>query len=233
MAILSIFGINPKPVDPSEPEIPIGNDIVKIVEYYNNAANATKAYTGTMTLDIIKGASSKITETSFPNAAKNIANKMIPNDYPTGERFKVTNGKSGDRSISKMLPIEGNAKMSTLSASGVASATCTKSVNGLCKVIIKLKEENVDSLYKLPANHSSCMACLDISENDLKPFVCKDCNVCYLGGTIEAIINQDGLLAAFDEYNPLRITGTLSWTAITGTAAVDACYRRTVKFHYA
>ncbi len=215
----------------SSSSVPVGTDISKIVSYYNKAANDTKAYKGTMKLDITQGATTKITETSFPKAAMNIANKMLPNDYPTKKNYTVSNGKAGDKDISKILPIEGNAKMSTLAASGVASASCVKG-NGGYKVVIKLKPESVNSFSKQPVNHASCMACLDMSDEDLKPFVCENCNINYQGGTITAIINEKGLLTGFDAYNPMHITGTLSWTAIKGTATIDASWRRTVKFAY-
>ncbi len=215
---------------------PVGTDIAKVVAYYNKVANATKAYSGKMTFKAKQGASTKITDTSFPKAAMTIANGMLPNDYPSDGSFNknyvFTNGKAADgTSINKVLPIEGEGVMSKLSASGVASAKCAKSGNGY-KIEIKLKPESTNSFSKQPDNHKACMNCLDMTDDDLKPFTCENCNIGYQGGTIMAVVNDKGLLTEFHAYNPMHITGTLKWTAISGTAVIDANWRRDAYMTY-
>ena len=91
--------------------------VEEIVEIYNTAANKTKAYTGTMKLHAVQGASAKIVETSFPNAVVSMANGLLPNDYPTEKDYEITDGKdkaSGDRIEDLLLPIEDSKKMSEL-----------------------------------------------------------------------------------------------------------------------
>lgn len=224
---------------------PVGSDIAKIVAYYNAAANATKANKGKMTLDIVQGSTTKITETSFSNGIKSIGNKLLPNDYGTKKHLTVTNGnavgtktkvdgktENENKSINKILPIDNNSKMSTLTAAGVKSATCTK-VSGGYKVVIKLKSETVTSLSEKPKNHYSCMDVLNISEDDLGGFKIEDCKIQYTGGTLTATVNDKNMLTYFDVVNPMHITGNLTYPPlIKGSAVIDASWKQTVTFKY-
>lgn len=224
---------------------PVGSDIAKIVAYYNAAANATKANKGKMTLDIVQGSTTKITETSFSNPIKNIGNKLLPNDYGTKKHLTVTNGnavgtkttvkgetKNENKSINKILPIDNNPKMSTLTAAGVQSATCTKASGGY-KVVIKLKSETVTSLSEKPKNHYSCMDVLNITEDDLGGFKIEDCKIQYTGGTLTATVNDKNMLTYFDVVNPMHITGNLTYPpVIKGSAVIDASWKQTVTFKY-
>ena len=224
---------------------PVGSDIAKIVAYYNAAANATKANKGKMTLDIVQGSTTKITETSFPNGIKNIGNKLLPNDYGTKKHLTVTNGnavgtkttvkgetKNENKSINKILPIDNNPKMSTLTAAGVKSATCTK-VSGGYKVVIKLKPEVVTSLSAKPTSHYACMDVLNICEDDLGGFKIEDCKIQYTGGTLTATVNDKNMLTYFDVVNPMHITGNLTYPPLVkGSAVIDASWKQTVTFKY-
>lgn len=224
---------------------PVGSDIAKIVAYYNAAANATKANKGKMTLDIVQGSTTKITETSFSNTIKNIGNKLLPNDYGTKKHLTVTNGnavgtkttvkgetKNENKSINKILPIDNNPKMSTLTAAGVKSATCTK-VSGGYKVVIKLKPEVVTSLSAKPTSHYACMDVLNISEDDLGGFKIEDCKIQYTGGTLTATVNDKNMLTHFDVVNPMHITGNLTYPPLVkGSAVIDASWKQTVTFKY-
>ena len=212
---------------------PVGTDVAKIVAYYNTVANNTKAYKGKMVITGKQGASTKITDTSFPKAAMDIANGMLPNDYAGDNRnYTVTNGKAADgKSIEKILPIDGDAKMSKLPASGVQSAQCAKSGNGY-KLQIKLKPESTNSFSVQPPNHKACMDCLNMTDDDLKPFTCENCNIGYQGGTITATVNDKGLITEFKVYNPMHITGNLKWTVISGSAVIDASWRQELTIAY-
>lgn len=224
---------------------PVGSDIAKIVAYYNAAANATKANKGKMTLDIVQGSTTKITETSFSNGIKSIGNKLLPNDYGTKKHLTVTNGnavgtktkvdgktENENKSINKILPIDNNSKMSTLTAAGVKSATCTK-VSGGYKVVIKLKPEVVTSLSAKPTSHYACMDVLNISEDDLGGFKIEDCKIQYTGGTLTATVNDKNMLTYFDVVNPMHITGNLTYPPlIKGSAVIDASWKQTVTFKY-
>ncbi len=220
---------------------PVGNDIAKIVAYYNTAANNTKAYKGTMKLKIVQGSSSKITETTFPKAAISLAEGLLPNDYPTNKTYTVKNGQ-GDgynerkqeaekKALNDILPIDGNVKMSTLAAAGVQSASCTK-VNGGYKVVIKLKPETVTSFDDKPKYHSSCMDVLDISSDDIEPFEARKMNIKYTGATLTAVVNDKNMLTSFDVNEPMTIVGTLGWTLIEADATIAASWKQTVNFTY-
>ena len=228
----------------SESAAPVGSDIAKIVAYYNNAANATKAYKGTIKITCKDGTNTKITETSFPKAAVSIANDLLPNDYPKTETCTCTNGqvkgtkvkKDGkksdiNKSMNDYIVIYGDSKMSKLTAAGVASATCAKT-NGGYKVTLKLKPEQVTGLSQRPASHFACMQVMDITEDDLKPFTLEQCTVKYLGGTITAVVNDKGLLTSYSAVDPMEMSGSLKWTAIKGTATLSATYQGAYTFAY-
>lgn len=220
---------------------PVGNDIAKIVAYYNTAANNTKAYKGTMKLTIVQGSTSKITETSFPDAAVSIAEGLLPNNYPTNKTFTVKNGQGSgynerkqeaeNKSINDILAIDGSTKMSTLTAAGVQSASCSK-VNGGYKVVIKLKPETVYSFDEKPKHHSSCMDVLDISSDDIKPFEARSMTIKYPGATLTAVINDKNLLSEYSVDEKMDINGSLGWTFIEGTAVIDASWKQDIKFAY-
>ncbi|MBQ7595695.1 MAG: dockerin type I repeat-containing protein [Clostridia bacterium] len=219
--------------------------VEEIVKLYNDAANKTKAYTGNFKIDCKDGVKTEIVDTSFPNAAAKIAAGLLPNDYPSNTTATVKNGSGKgtktkpdgsttaiNESLKDYLVIHGDEKMSKLTASGVKSASCEKVKEGY-KVTITLKPEQVKSLSAKPVNHGACMEILDITEDDLKPFTLEECTINYLGGTITAVINEsNGMLASYDAVEPMNLTGTLKWTAIKGTATLDASYHGTYTFTY-
>ncbi len=222
---------------------PVGNDIAKIVAYYNTAANNTKAYKGTMKLNILQGTTSKITESSLPNVAVEVANGLLPNDYPTKKTFTVKNGQgegynerkqeNESKPLNDILPIDGNPKMSTLVPAGVKSAKCEKVANGY-KVTIVLKQEVIHSLDDKPKHHFSCMDVLDITSDDIKPFTAKQFDITYPGATLTAVINDKNLLTEFDVNEPVLVDGVCAMAPIVNNAEIfiDASWKQNVKFSY-
>ncbi len=222
---------------------PVGNDIAKIVAYYNTAANNTKAYKGTMKLNILQGTTSKITKSSLPNVAVEVANGILPNDYPTKKTFTVKNGQgegfnerkqeNESKPLNDILPIDGSPKMSTLSPEGVKSAKCEKVAGGY-KVTIVLKQEVIHSLDAKPKHHFSCMDVLDITSDDIKPFTAKTFDITYPGATLTATINDKNLLTEFDVNEPVLVDGVCAMAPIVNNAEVfiDASWKQNVKFAY-
>lgn len=222
---------------------PVGNDIAKIVAYYNAAANNTKAYKGTMKLNILQGTTSKITESSLPSVAVDVANGLLPNDYPTKKTFTVKNGQgegynerkqeNESKPLADILPIDGNAKMSTLVPAGVKSAKCEKVAGGY-KVTLVLKQEVIHSLDDKPKHHYSCMDVLDITSDDIKPFTAKQFDITYPGATLTAVINDKNLLTEFDVNEPVLVDGVCAMAPIVNNAEIfiDASWKQNVKFTY-
>ena len=222
---------------------PVGNDIAKIVAYYNAAANNTKAYKGTMKLNILQGTTSKITKSSLPNVAVEVANGLLPNDYPTKKTFTVKNGQgegynerkqeNESKPLNDILPIDGNPKMSTLSPEGVKSAKCEKVAGGY-KVTLVLKQEVIHSLDAKPKHHFSCMDVLDITSDDIKPFTAKQFDITYPGATLTATINDKNLLTEFDVNEPVLVDGVCAMAPIVNNAEIfiDASWKQNVKFAY-
>ena len=216
----------------------------EIVKLYNDAANAAKAYSGKMKLSVTDGVNTEIVATSFPKAAVSIANGLLPNDYPskadltanggkvTGTKTKPDGSKSSiNESVKDYLVICGDEKMSKLTADGVAAAQCTPKDGGY-EIKLILKTETVNGIDKLPPAHSSCVQVLDITPDDLKPFTLEKGTVKYLGATINATVNSDGLLERYDVHNPVTVDGTLKWTMIKGTVSLNAEWIQTIEFTY-
>ncbi|MCL2508779.1 MAG: hypothetical protein FWF05_06355 [Oscillospiraceae bacterium] len=225
---------------PSEPTTkpaliaPVGGTAAQIVAFYNDAANATKANKNKMTISITEGQNADLTEFSLGLARGAAENMLAPmNTYPTKKSGTYTNGKtsSGD-SILRLLPIDGDAKMSKLPASGVKSATCVKSGGGWAITIV-LKEERSDDLNFKPPVHSSCMDTLNVKPEDLQPFTLNNASVVYTGATLKATVNADGLLSAFSVDMPVKITGRLGFGSFgLINAAVDGRWRQSATFTY-
>ncbi len=211
---------------------PLGSDKNKVVNFYNNVANATKGYAGTMKVDRTQGTKSKLNTVSV-EFARGTVEGVLPNDYPQNSTKTFTNGKTkSGESIKGFLPIEGDARMSTLQPSGVASAACTESDGGY-KIVIKLAEEVGHNLFYKAPNHASCMATLGITEEDLKPLKLKEATISYTGATITAFVNADGLLTSMELKEPVVIDGTLSLVGIPIIEVnVTGTWQQEFKFTY-
>lgn len=215
---------------------PVGTDVAKVVAYYNKVANATKAYKGKMVIKGDQGATTQITSTEFPDFVKSIGNDKLPHDYndpsKVARNYTVVNGKATDgKDIKNILPIDGAAEMSKLPASGVQSASCTKSGNGY-KIQIKLKPESTNSFSKQPDCHKACMDCLNMTDDDLKPFTCDNCNIGYTGGTITATVNDKGYITEFHVNNPMHITGNVGYGKLTKPTVIDASWKQNLTITY-
>jgi hypothetical protein len=207
---------------------PVGGTISQIVAFYNQYANATKAYTGTVKVQKTSGTTSVINYVAYAWAVKSIALDKLPHDYARRADETFKNGKQvgGTDTLVKHLPRDSDAKMSVLDPAGVLSATCVKSGSGW-KVLITLKSETVNSLSAVPKYHSQCMDTLSIKDSDLNPFTLQKASVNYTDATtITAVVNAKGLLDSVNIFEPARITGDLTYpplgfqlknTDVTGT----------------
>jgi len=207
---------------------PVGGTIAQIVAFYNQYANATKAYTGIIKVQKTSGTISVVNNIAYAWAVKSIALDMLPHDYGPRADETFKNGKQigGTDTLIKHLPHDKNAKMSELEPAGVSSATCVKSGSGW-KVFINLKSETVNSLNTVPKYHSQCINTISLKDSDLSPFVLQKASVTYTDGTtITAIVNTKGLLDSANIVEPARIKGDLTYpplgfqlknTDVTGT----------------
>ena len=196
---------------------PVGTDIAKIVAFYNQYANATKAYAGTVTVAKMTGSFSTI---NYIAAGKSIAEKMLPNDYGAKPDLTFVSGKSGSIRLVDYLPRKGEAKMSVLEPAGVKSASCAVSGTGWT-VSITLKAETLSgprSYIDRPKYHYECMDTLDLlhfSPADFKPFTFTTATVTYTDATtINAAVNTKGLLDNLHIYEPARVLVDLTWLFI-------------------
>jgi len=197
---------------------PEGTDIAKIVAAYNQYANDTKAFKGTVKATKYSGTNTTINKISPDmKLLRDKANEMLPNDYEKKASITFKNGKdvNGTETLVRYLPRDGEAKMSVLEPAGVKSASCVKSGAGW-KITINLKSETVNGLNSVPKYHAQCMDTLNMSDEDLKPFkLTGNPTVTYAdGGKIVCTVNNTGLLTEIHIAEPARIVGTLSWTIV-------------------
>lgn len=213
---------------------PVNGSTAQIVKFYNDYANATKAYKGTVKIKKTEGRVSKLTKFLGEGKAKDLASGMLE-DATGGSSTKTktfTNGKCSDGdSLVKFLPPSKRTTMSTLTANGVKSATCT-AVNGGWKVVIKLKQEKVGFNEK-PTAHDSCIDILEIAPDDVKPFTINTeaTEFNYKGGTIEAVINSSGLLTSLKISEPVYITTKLKLLFSIDTE-IDGGWNQDIAFTY-
>lgn len=214
---------------------PVNGSTAQIVKFYNDYANATKAYKGTVKIKKTEGRVSKLTKFLGEGKAKDLASGMLE-DATGGSSTKTktfTNGKCSDGdSLVKFLPPSKRTTMSTLTANGVKSATCT-AVNGGWKVVIKLKQEKVGFNEK-PTAHDSCIDILEIAPDDVKPFTINTeaTEFNYKGGTIEAVINSSGLLTSLKISEPVYITTKLKLLLLSIDTEIDGGWNQDIAFTY-
>ncbi|MEI6578558.1 MAG: hypothetical protein WCN92_03745 [Eubacteriales bacterium] len=193
---------------------PVGTDIARIVAFYNQYANLTRVYPGTVAVAKMTGSISKII---YIAAGKSIAERLLPNNYGAKPDLTFTNGKSGSIRLIDYLPRKGEAKMSVLEPAGVKSASCAVGPTGWA-VTITLKSETLSgpkSYVDRPKYHYQCMDALDLlnfSPSDFKPFTFKTATVTYTDATtIQATVNSKGLLDNLHILEPARILVDLTW----------------------
>ncbi len=203
---------------------PIGTDITKIVTAYNQYANATKAYKGTVKVVKSSGTNTLI-NTLKPDMKilRDKANEMLPNDYKAqpdvtftnGSGTFVENGETKTTTLLKHLPRDADEKMSVLEPAGVKSASCVVSGSG-CKITLTLKAETVSGLNGIPKYHAQCMDTLEMKDSDLEPFkLTGDPTVTYTDATtIICTVNANGLMTDIHISEPAQIKGTLAWSFV-------------------
>ena len=196
---------------------PVGGTPALIVAFYNQYANATKAYKGKVTIKRVDGTTGKIEKLSPDwKSIRDQATGMLAdlNSYPKTATKTFVNGMNGTDSLQKFLPRSDYKTLSELEAAGVKSATCVKNGTGW-KVSIVLKPEQTTNLNDHPKYNYQCMDTVNISNDDLKPFTLGGAQVSYQGSTITAQINSKGLLDSLTLYEPDSISGTLKYSFIS------------------
>jgi len=219
-------------------KFPVGTDKAAIVEFYNKAANAVKAYKGTLKVTRKSGAYTKIEKFDVPlvgGSVRKLAEDKLPNDWDKAQPKTLTfnNGvaKDGDkdRTLAEVLPPEKAEYMSKLTPAGVKSAEC-KLEGSNAKITITLVEESSTSLDFVPPHHSSCLDTLKLSSADLDPFTIKNAKVTYKGATITAVINEAGQLLSLQVREPAYVEGNVGYSALTFPAAISGGYNADYTF---
>lgn len=213
-------------------QAPVGGTIAEIVTFYNDSANATKAYVGKVKINKKDGTTSVLDDISV-SWLRGIAEGKLPNDYPRDKSATFTKGKASDgASVKDFIPIVGNAKMSSLPAAGVSKAACVATANGW-KVTLTLKSETGNDINYKPPYHAACMDTLALTAEDLAPFTLNNATVTYKGATLTAEINKDGLLTSFNVSEPVRVEGNFGYKSLNILEAViEGVWHQTLTFTY-
>lgn len=191
-------------------EAPVGGSVAQIVEYYNKAANAAKAYPGTMKVKRTQGTVSSLESISI-ELARGIVEGILPNDYPQEKTVTFTNGKSSSgEKASAFFPVDDKPYTSNLTPAGVKSASCAKQGSGY-KVVITLVSEKGDDINFVPKHHSSCADTLALTQEDLDPLTINECNITYTGATITATVDEYGRITTLNISEPVVIEGKVAW----------------------
>ncbi len=201
---------------------PVGTDIVKIVAFYNQYANATKDYTGKITVQRNMGTVTTITKfgiSMFKGLLQDVLDKQLKDEFENKTFVNGKNPADSNDTLEKFLPRGGGEKMSILTPAGVKSASCVKDGNGWKVTIVLIKEES--GIDTPPKYHSSVMDPLEIDSNSLDPFTLGDgkviygqINAPYDGATLIASVNPKGFLDHLRMDAPLQISGKLGYKNI-------------------
>lgn len=193
---------------------PVGTDKSAIAAFYNNSANATKAYTGKVTVLRNMGTETTITKMMF--GLKQILQAVLDRELkPESETKTFVNGKDpGGALLENFLPRGKGKPMSELAPAGVKSASCTKDGTGW-RVELVLNLEQVNDLAVYPKHHTAVMDPLEINPASLDPFTLESAKVVYgkdgAGAKLVATVNADGYLDKLVLDAPLTISGKLGY----------------------
>ncbi|MEI6578559.1 MAG: hypothetical protein WCN92_03750 [Eubacteriales bacterium] len=198
---------------------PVGGSISQIVAFYNQYANATKEYTGKITVQRNMGTVTTISKfgiSFLKGLLQSVLDKQLKDKYENKTFVNGKNPTDSNDTLEKFLPRSAGQKMSALTTPGVKSAACVKDGSGW-KVTIVLKKE-VSGIDTPPKYHSSVMDPLEIDSNSLDPFTLGDGKVVYGqlnapfdGATLVAIVNPKGTLDHLRMDAPLQISGKLGY----------------------
>ena len=210
----------------------------EIIAFYNQYANAMKAYKGSVTVTKKSGTTTTIHEIS-PDFISNIAEDMPLNDYEQKPTYTFVNGKStsGNVTLSAWLPRSDSPLMSELSPAepnGVKSATCVTSGSGR-KITIVMNDDKTSGTTALsdkPKYVSKCMDTLKLTAEDLQPFTVENANINYTGCKIEAAFDAQGRMTKLDITTPVNIVCTLRYSVTRINADITGTYKGNYTFTY-
>lgn len=214
---------------------PVGGSAADIVDFYNRAANAAKAYTGQVTVDRSSHISANLV--FVPEGLRALFQLFAPDEFaqivdmenyladlsampPEQTRTVFNQGAGSGTTLNDFLPPSGKTTMSTLSAAGAKSATCASSAGGW-KIVITLVQESGSTAGYVPPHHSACLNSPDFS--DLGDMEGAQTNITYQGATLTATIGADGRLLKLDTKDPVTImfsTNATELDMISGTVGM-------------
>ena len=183
---------------------PVNGSKADIVAFFNKYATAMKQYKGKVTVKRVQGTTSKINSITGSSAIANIAQPLLPNDYPQTATQTFNGGKAADgTTLASFLPASKRAAYN-VNPAGVKSASCVKQGNGW-KVSITLIVESGEGLTFVPTHHGSCFDTLSLTKDSFGPFEPVSTKVNYQSGTFTFVLNADGTLASINVTEPANV----------------------------
>lgn len=183
---------------------PVNGSKADIVAFFNKYATAMKQYKGKVTVKRVQGTTSKINSITGGSAIANIAQPLLPNDYPQTATQTFNGGKASDgTTLASFLPASKRAAYN-VNPAGVKSASCVKQGNGW-KVSITLVTESGEGLTYVPKYHGSCFDTLSLTKDSFGPFEPVSTKVNYQSGTFTFVLNADGTLASINVSEPANV----------------------------
>ncbi len=183
---------------------PVNGSKADIVAFFNKYATAMKQYKGKVTVKRVQGTTSKINSITGGSAIANIAQPLLPNDYPQTATQTFNGGKAADgTTLASFLPASRRAAYN-VNPAGVKSASCVKQGNGW-KVSITLIVESGEGLTFVPTHHGSCFDTLSLTKDSFGPFEPVSTKVNYQSGTFTFVLNADGTLASINVTEPANV----------------------------
>lgn len=183
---------------------PVNGSKADIVAFFNKYATAMKQYKGKVTVKRVQGTTSKINSITGGSAIANIAQPLLPNDYPQTATQTFNGGKAADgTTLASFLPASKRAAYN-VNPAGIKSASCVKQGNGW-KVSITLIVESGEGLTFVPTHHGSCFDTLSLTKDSFGPFEPVSTKVNYQSGTFTFVLNADGTLASINVTEPANV----------------------------
>ncbi len=217
---------------------PVGGSTAEIVAFYNQYANATKAYKGKVAVARAQGTKAEITKLTPENPGfKFLVSPLLPNNYGTKTAITFFDGKNisgGSETLMNTLPRSNSPQMSVLEPAGVKSASCEKAGSGW-KVIITVISETVNSFTDVPKYHAQCMdtaSSSGVSIPSLPGLTINSVSINYGETTITATVSTKGYLDNFHIVEPVVTAVNLSYNSTPSDADITATWKQDLTFTY-
>lgn len=216
----------------------IPSSTAEIVKAYNDAVNNTKAYTGTINARKVNDMTLNLDDCSIgflTSTINGILQGLVSDSDKswTFENCVATQDDGSTRDLDYHVPP--SRRQAALTEAGVASASATDNGDGTytMKIALVAETSSYDGTNTVnPVHNESVVDPLNLATLDISPAKITSANMNYPGTTLEATVNEDGLLTKLIVELPMAGNGVGSLSGASLEAVISGGNVDTYEFSY-